>query len=361
MRGPLWDDRGGFQFAVYGRDGWLYTHSLPGESVTTCRARAKEWTDRVAKEQTNMHTYHRTGHYVSEDAARRRYEQEGGGDVDLALKEGRIKIGPPPARPGETLEVREGRYHYVVPDKVGPAKGKTADPDVQAVLRRCRLEGTDLYVPPERLDPKHFAKVKKEIVIWGGKWSTPKQCFVFAKDPSQKIAHFLDTGEIINEKKDRQAFYTPPAVVEIMLEHACIDDGSVVLEPSAGGGAIARACVKAGAKEVVCCEIDPCECAALRTEGIYAEVHEGDFLRMELGREFNVIAMNPPFTRGQDSRHVLHAHKFLRRNGRLLAIVADKDDPKLAHLKPETIERIPAGAFKESGTNVAPRIIQILA
>lgn len=322
-------------------------------------------------------------------------------EVERKIRDGEIVIGEPPEKLGAIRRAPGGHFHYEYPDVPAPdkteaqlraehkglprfkkiddewgddedpavigksklqgAKGVKPDSDVQAVLRKCRLEGLKLYVPPERLDPKHFAKVKKEIVTWGGKWSTPKQCFVFTKDPAEKIAHFLDTGEIINEKKDRQAFYTPDTVVETMLEQACLDEYSEVLEPSAGNGAIARACTKAGAGRVVCCEIDPHECAALRAEGIYAEVHEGDFLQMKFGREFNVIVMNPPFAGGQDSRHVLHAHKFLRRDGRLLAIVADKDDPKLAHLKPEVIERIPAGAFRESGTNVATRLIQILS
>lgn len=248
----------------------------------------------------------------------------------------------------------------MVPDKPEDS------PDVASVLRNCRLDGLKLYIPPGQLAPALYAKVKKEILIWGGKWNTSGQCFVFKKIPADKLEHFRATGQVINEKKDRQAFYTPFDIVDRMIDYACITQFHDVLEPSAGNGAIALACVAAGAASVTCCELDPDECETLRMTGKFAAVLQGDFLEADLytgdhPSKFERILMNPPFTKGQDVAHILAAYEYLATGGRLVAIIPDKDSPRLAHLRPETLETLPAGAFKESGTNVATRIIQILS
>lgn len=63
-----------------------------------------------------MSTIIGTSHYTSRAAADRNYSsKEGGGDVDAALAEGRIHIGKPPTKPGETLSVKDGRYHVTTP------------------------------------------------------------------------------------------------------------------------------------------------------------------------------------------------------------------------------------------------------
>jgi hypothetical protein len=54
-----------------------------------------------------------TAHYVSRAAAEANYHKEGGGCVETALKEKRIYIGKPPIKDGESLRVRDGRYHIV--------------------------------------------------------------------------------------------------------------------------------------------------------------------------------------------------------------------------------------------------------
>ncbi len=282
-------------------------------------------------------------------------------EVERKIHTGEIILGRPADKEGASIRSFNGHYHYVY-ETTAPAAStppaSSGDP-VRDVLLRCQQKGLELYIPPGQLDPNLFAKVKKEIVTWGGKWSTPKQCFVFKKDPTEKITHYATTGEIVNEKKNRQAFYTPEDVVEKVIECACIDDSVRVLEPSAGGGALARACVKAGAKSVDCCELDPHEFAALVDEGIYNNFFAGDFLAMTPAPIYDLVVMNPPFTKGQDVLHVLHAYKFLKPDSRLVAIVADKDDDRLTQLGAEVVERLPAGAFRSSGTNVKTRIILI--
>lgn len=255
----------------------------------------------------------------------------------------------------------EERALRIAEEQIAPVK----DTPMLAFLRSCTLDGLTLHVPNERIAPKVYAEAKKALLIFGGKWNTGKQCFTFKKDPAVHIATLIGTGKVVNEKKNRQAYYTPPDIVEMLMEYACITSVHDVLEPSAGDGAIALACVAEGAASVTVCEIDPDECMKLRMTGKFAAVIEGDFLAADLytgdhPSKFERIVMNPPFTRGQDATHILAAYDYLAPGGRLIAIMADTDSPKLMFLRPKTLIHLPAGAFKASGTNVSTRIIEII-
>jgi len=95
-----------------------------------------------------------------------------------------------------------------------------------------------------------------------------------------------------------------------------------------------------------------------------------DFLSIEPKPTIDRVLMNPPFTAGQDAEHVIHAYKFLKTNGILVAIIGEgsytRSDKKAVafqnFLKQHMCdnESIEAGTFKESGTNVATRMIRIV-
>jgi hypothetical protein len=57
-----------------------------------------------------MPTYIGTCYFDSVASANQHCDRE-------ALKEGRATVGRPTIRPGESLKLREGRYHIVCPDK----------------------------------------------------------------------------------------------------------------------------------------------------------------------------------------------------------------------------------------------------
>jgi len=143
-----------------------------------------------------------------------------------------------------------------------------------------------------------------------------------------------------------------------------------VLEPSAGRGRIALPAVAAG-HDVFCVEAQP-ELAsglmdAVRAVGPHTArviVRRADFLettQADLGL-FDAVAMNPPFDRGRDVDHVLHALKFLKPGGKLAAIMAAgveyREDRQTVAFR-SLVERmggrfrdLPPGSFAESGTNV---------
>ena len=131
-----------------------------------------------------------------------------------------------------------------------------------------------------------------------------------------------------------QLFPTPPDLARRMAQEADVI-GRRVLEPSAGTGnlvsAIANAatgfdCVRVCAVEVNRALVAELEARRLKT--LYAndsnyQIVAGDFLEQgdELGK-FDRVVMNPPFANGADIQHIQHALKFLKPDGRLVALCA---------------------------------------
>ena len=172
-------------------------------------------------------------------------------------------------------------------------------------------------------------------------------------------------------------FPTPEPVAKCAIDKASIyrrqgEEPMTLLEPSAGTGALARLAVKAGAT-VDCIEIQPEMSERLRAQGVYRTVTTGDFLEQSPGhnRRYDRIVMNPPFDNGLDIEHVRHAMSFLKSNGRLVAIMAAGCEFQETHnakafrkdierLKGQWVD-IPAGSFREVGTNVNTVMIVVNA
>jgi hypothetical protein len=164
-------------------------------------------------------------------------------------------------------------------------------------------------------------------------------------------------------------FPTPAAVVARMIDAADIAPGHLVLEPSAGSGAILDAIH------------DACPGAVL-------ECYEKSFTLFEIlqakgytiaGRDFvdgagtaghyDRILMNPPFEGGQDAAHIRLAFDLLKEGGRLVAIMSPgpffRSDSKSQAFRDwfdamgGDRETLPAGSFKESGTGVETLMIEL--
>lgn len=99
-------------------------------------------------------------------------------------------------------------------------------------------------------------------------------------------------------------FYpTPEHVIETMLFDHTIK-GRVILEPSAGSGAILDYCKRFLPKELLCCENDDNLARIAATKG---RLIASDFLTVtkEQVSHIDMIVMNPPFS--ADEKHILHA------------------------------------------------------
>ncbi len=186
-------------------------------------------------------------------------------------------------------------------------------------------------------------------------------------------------GEVIADGKDRPedpdapfeskamtpaknfGFYpTPPDLCRRIAEMFHCVEGRI-LEPSAGTGVLARA---VGATDVV--EIQPDLARGLEAYGDLGRrwtVHCRDFLTLSPHhRQFDGVAMNPPFDRQRDIDHVRHAWDFLKPGGLLVAIMSAGTEfrtnrkatafRELMNRHGATWRDLPAGTFAEAGTNV---------
>lgn len=231
----------------------------------------------------------------------------------------------------------------------------TAPEPILTVLRNATLDSAGLTLPGQ-LDRKSYESVAKFLEASGVKWNKKAKRHLFETPTAgEKFAAFLSTGAVRDDKKHFQAFYTPVDVIERMLFLASIEPGHHVLEPSAGDSRIVRAVkIQVPTAYIVSIEIDESKNLDDATE-----FFTGDFLTFEpqhIGT-YDRILMNPPFTGGQDIKHILHAQRFLRDNGKLVAICADGPKQQDAFRDASIYESLPDASFKESGTQVKTAIV----
>jgi predicted RNA methylase len=159
--------------------------------------------------------------------------------------------------------------------------------------------------------------------------------------------------------------------VSRVIELADIKPGMSVLEPSAGIGNIVLGAEAAGA-DVAAYEIDAKRLHSAKDRCVLAGgIRLTSFLLASPEPVFDIVVMNPPFAKQADIAHVTHAAKFLKPGGRLVSVmsasVTFRTDAKTeafrdfinAHSAQH--EKLPTGAFKESGTLVNAVIVSLTA
>ncbi|WPE19903.1 hypothetical protein [Shinella zoogloeoides] len=235
--------------------------------------------------------------------------------------------------------------------------------DVLKVLDAAIVEGSKVILTGQ-LDRKLYVETDKVLQAAGGKWNRSAKAHVFDGDAAEVLEPIILTGEYSRTKQDFGQFDTPSDLAETVVDLADVRAGMSVLEPSAGIGRIAAAARQAGA-HVTCWEID-----AKRAEKLadYAP-NIGDFLAAEPVKAFDRVVMNPPFAKQDDIRHVLHAFKFLKAGGRLVAIMSAsvmfRDNKPTTEFREfvsangGSIKRLPDGSFKSSGTGVNTCVVTI--
>ena len=244
---------------------------------------------------------------------------------------------------------------------------KIAD-DIADILRASTIEGNTLKLGDAKLERSVYQRVMKVLEAAGGKWNRKAGHHIFPKDVEELFAEALNKGGIVNNDKKRQAFYTPAAIADKLIALVNLKPGESVLEPSAGGGALADAVLRAcPTASMVLIESDLDEAQALRKR--FGTVFNQDFLAFAPAEIYDVIVMNPPFTAGQDIAHVLRAFEFLKPGGRLAAIMApgwqNYRTGKAEEFRYFVAEHgkvactLPPGSFKESGTNVETVIVTL--
>lgn len=246
------------------------------------------------------------------------------------------------------------------------------DQETIEILSRAQILHNQLFLQEPQLARPVYEKVAKVLDAAGGKWMRKSKCHVFDVDPTEIIEQAILTGTIRREKQELGIFYTPAALARraagmLRLHHS----GITVLEPSAGMGALAKATSDAAGEDDESCSWADITCMDIKHEHV-VECHrlgftslQADFLKEDpmTFPAFDRIIMNPPFAKQSDALHVLHAMNFLAPGGRLVAIMSAAITFRETGLYPQlrlmatSIEPLPAGSFKESGTDVNAALV----
>ncbi|WEA24051.1 DUF4942 domain-containing protein [Rhizobium binxianense] len=161
-------------------------------------------------------------------------------------------------------------------------------------------------------------------------------------------------------------FPTPDGLAERTIDFASLyhREGTLrVLEPSAGTGQLSKRARREGIV-VDCIECQPDLANNLKAAGIYGRVICADFLAINPSATglYDRVIMNPPFDRERDIDHVMHALKFLKDDGLLVAIMSahtEFAETRKAVAFREHISKLngvfsdnPMNSFASVGTNV---------
>lgn len=249
------------------------------------------------------------------------------------------------------------------------------------ILQKCFVVGNVIKLPEIQLDHKlEYTPIKRQIEAAGGKWNTRSQGFLFEEDPTELLAS-LQSGTQINTKKEFQFYPTPSILAGYLVtlaynNHLVNIINPLILEPSAGDGAI----VKAITKKLPDVRVDCCELMELnriklqKVPGVdiigndFLEAVENDTMNL-FNCQYDAVIANPPFSKNQDIDHIRAMYKCLKPGGILVSIASQswfngsqkKQEDFKDWLKSINahIEQIQPGQFKESGTMVGGTIIII--
>ena len=133
------------------------------------------------------------------------------------------------------------------------------------------------------------------------------------------LAALLSDDEVPDGRAGCDA--SPPGLAALLLGELGDDlDGLVLLEPSAGRGAIAIPAAERGAV-VDCIEVVPEYARDIGQAGLAREVICADFLAISPRPRYDAVVMHPPFAGGTAVDHVMRAVQWAVPGGRIVAVL----------------------------------------
>jgi protein-L-isoaspartate O-methyltransferase len=249
------------------------------------------------------------------------------------------------------------------------------------VCKPISVGGRDLYhlsVRPSMTN-EEYDDLKYRIESIGGHWREKFGGFVFDIDPMPNLRKEETWGPVEHSQHKkwkimRQFYPTPDNLAEYMVKLAEIEPHHLILEPSAGSGALLRPLGRTN--DIVAIEIDDSLATGLMEVG-YSVVINSSFERAiedgDVGQWFDRIVMNPPFSTPDEKqigiKHIMLAYDLLVSGGILVAIIAENDlyydtartknFNEFLKLVDAYVEEVPFRGFLSSGTSVDTVIIKI--
>lgn len=245
------------------------------------------------------------------------------------------------------------------------------------ILRDWKIEENRFYLQWQ-LDRKAYLDINKVLETINLKWNRWKKAHIAEwltqEDLENAIDDICETWEVetLQETIKKFQFYpTPKEVAEYLVELADIKEDDEVLEPSAWDWAIVDEIQKQDFKILNLVELDNSKYDVLKKREKVNKIHISncDFLEFrkwlenENEMKFDKIIANPPFSKSQDIKHILHMYELLNEWGRIVSIASAwikfrewKLYKELRELNPDIIE-LPEWSFKESWTMVNSVIV----
>ena len=244
--------------------------------------------------------------------------------------------------------------------------------EIIEILKQCTVDGLIVRLPQIQLDRNDYLEVKKSLELIGGSWKGGKtNGFVFKEDPTEYLEQ-LCSGEKRNLKKEFQFFGTPDILADRLVElaYALPCQIGATLEPSAGQGSIIKAIHRHDPNiNVHYCELMDLNLSFLQNYQGPTEFVSKDFLTIDKPDYYSQIIANPPFSKNQDIDHLYKMYECLTEGGRIASIMSNHWRTTSGKKETEfqqfierlnaTVEEIPSGSFKESGTSISACIVVI--
>lgn len=232
------------------------------------------------------------------------------------------------------------------------------------ILFKCEIKENKIYLQGQ-LDRKQYLNINEVLETIWAKWNRKEKAHIAEwltnEDLENALSDIIETWEVETLKdtiKKFQFYATPKEVAKYLVELAEISETDRVLEPSAWLWNIADE-IKTWKLTLV--EFDFAKCEELLKKW-YTPINS-DFLNFNWN--FDKIIWNPPFSKSQDVKHILHMYELLNKWWRIVSVASSgiqwrewKLYDELKALNPEFID-LDKWSFKESWTWVNTCIVII--
>ncbi|ALZ82521.1 hypothetical protein AhyD4_23180 (plasmid) [Aeromonas hydrophila] len=264
--------------------------------------------------------------------------------------------------------VSQYRLLSVEPVSESQLRDEGIDLTMAKMLELLVVDGPRLVLPTVvTFSPLSYQALRKALTKANGKYQDAS--FVFdSQETATDVLTKLMQGHDINIKKTLQYYPTTDLAGERLLDGLKLS-GKVVFEPSAGEGSIVRRALAAGAKEVLAVELYEPFHESLRRAGGRVIGRDIFDVTPDDVANVDVVLMNPPFSGAQDVKHVEYVLSIVPDHVEIHSIMSGAVPINSSRIyqgfrslldafgiKPEDL---PAGTFKDSGTQVKSCIVRI--